>query len=93
MADPDVLQIRLGANATLVIIRVRDPDARGYQLALVRGGAITERVSVLIPEDQHERVAKFLAVPFYVPKSRITDDFPVEINPSEEVTRPEKVGK
>jgi len=91
-SDPNVLQIRWGANVTLVL--VRDRELREYKFVFLERGVITRRTEAAIPEDQHERVAKFLAVPLYAQRqvSIITDDrpfVPAPGNPDDDITKPE----
>jgi hypothetical protein len=58
--DPNVLQIRIGALVSLVI--VRDRDAQEYKIVIAEHGLCDRRVGVPLPEDQAVRVAKFLSV-------------------------------
>jgi hypothetical protein len=85
--NPDVLQIRLGALVTLVV--VRDRENQEITVSIHEQGVVARRTSVTFPGDQGPRVGKFIAQAFHTERSRVTDDFPVEINPGDEITRPE----
>lgn len=61
--DPNVLQIRIGALVSLVI--VRDRDAQEYKIVIAEHGLCDRRTSIPLPEDQAVRVAKFLNVPLH----------------------------
>lgn len=87
--NPDVLQIRLGALVTLVF--VRDREAREYKIVIQHHGLVDQRTSVPVPEQDHKRVADFLAVPLYPKRRTITDEEPF-VPPSssdDETTKPE----
>lgn len=87
--NPDVLQIRLGALVTLVF--VRDREAREYKIVIQHHGLVDQRTSVPVPEQDHKRVADFLAVPLYPKRKTITDEEPF-VPPSssdDETTKPE----
>lgn len=85
--NQDVLQVRLDANVTLIIMRDRE-ERECVLVYLERRGAVTYRTEVRIPESQHERVGRFISLPFYAARSRVTDDVPVAA-PDDEVTKPE----
>lgn len=86
--NPDVLQIRLGALVTLVF--VRDREAREYKIVIQHHGLVDQRTSVPIAEQDHARVAAFLAVPLYPKRKTITDEEPfVPPSPDDETTKPE----
>lgn len=89
--NPDVLQLRLGALVTLVLTYDRQEDET--TISVVEQGVVAKRTSVTFPGDQNPRIAKFLQHATPQRRSRVTDDPVVEIDPAEEITRPEKVGK
>lgn len=89
--NPDILQIRLGAQVTLVL--VRDRVAQEYKLVLQERGIVSRRTEVAIPEGIQERIVKFLQVPVYAPRHVITDDAIPEaiIEDDGDITAPEIV--